>query len=271
MAGDGARAHRPFCTRDDFVTMSDPVQQFDLFSEGQAVEEVISTRARRLRIEVHSAERVRLIIPHRVSRRDALAFLHSRADWVAEKQAEMKRAEARMPIDSSPMRWDGRDRLPLRGRDRLIRLEPAWVRPAQVRVDDDAITVFAPSALLAQPPSMRNLLVRTFKREAERDATVLLDTEAARLGVRYTGLRLADQRSLWGSCTPGGGINLSWRLVMAPPDVLRYVVIHELCHLRQRDHSDRFWALVSQQMPDYTQAYVWLRDHGARLHQLLTV
>jgi predicted metal-dependent hydrolase len=260
----------PFYTRDDFMTKPDPAQQFDLFSEGLAVEEVVSNRARRLRIEVHSPDRVRLVIPHRVSRREALAFLQSRADWVAEKRAELKRAEARAPIDNTPMRWDGRDRLPLRGIERQVRLEPAWVRPAQVRVDDNAITVFAPSALLAQPASMRNLLVRTFKREAERDATAMLDTEAARLGVRYTGLRLADQRSLWGSCTPQGGINLSWRLVMAPPDVLRYVVVHELCHRVHADHSDAFWQLVSQQMPDYTQPYIWLRDHGARLHQLLT-
>lgn len=252
------------------MTSADPALQFDLFAERYAVEQVVSTRARRIRIEVQSSTRVRLVIPRHASRREAEAFLQSRSAWIAEKCAEMKRAEARTPIDASPMRWDGRDRLPLRGVDRTVRLEPAWVRPAQVRIEAEQVTVFAPSALLAQPMSMRNLMIRTFKREAQRDATTLLDAEAARLGVRYQHLRLGDQRSLWGSCTSTGGINLSWRLVMAPPEVLRYVVIHELCHRVHADHSDAFWALVTRQMPDYSQPYAWLRDHGARLHQLLS-
>jgi len=105
--------------------------------------------------------------------------------------------------------------------------------------------------------------------QARAIARRLLDEESARLGVRYTTLSIRDPRSRWGSCGPDGRIMLSLRLVMAPPEVFRYVVVHELCHLRWRGHGPRFWALVERQMPGYEQPYCWLREHGARLHQAL--
>jgi len=105
--------------------------------------------------------------------------------------------------------------------------------------------------------------------QARATARRLLDEESARLGVRYTTLSIRDPRSRWGSCGPDGRIMLSLRLVMAPPEVFRYVVVHELCHLRWRGHGPRFWALVERQMPGYEQPYRWLREHGARLHQVL--
>lgn len=102
---------------------------------------------------------------------------------------------------------------------------------------------------------------------ADRQARVLLDEEAARLGLRYGALRIRDPRTRWGSCGPDGSIMLSMRLALAPPEVFRYVVIHELCHLRWRGHGVRFWHLVERQMPGYREAKDWLRRHGAALHE----
>lgn len=97
----------------------------------------------------------------------------------------------------------------------------------------------------------------------------LLDEEALRLGLRYTRLSVRDTRSRWGSCGADGSIMLSLRLVMAPPEVFRYVAVHELCHLRWRGHGPRFWALVERQMPDFQQWRGWLRDNGSALHATL--
>jgi predicted metal-dependent hydrolase len=103
---------------------------------------------------------------------------------------------------------------------------------------------------------------------ALEQARRLLDEEAARLGLRYRGLAIRDPRTRWGSCGPRGDIMLSLRLAMAPPEVFRYVAVHELCHLRWRGHGPRFWALVARQMPDYEAARAWLRASGARLHAI---
>lgn len=104
------------------------------------------------------------------------------------------------------------------------------------------------------------------KVRAEREARALLDAEGARLGLRHAGLRIRDPRTRWGSCGPDGHIMLSLRLALAPPEVFRYVVVHELCHLRWHGHGPRFWELVERQMPGYREQREWLRRNGEALH-----
>ena len=108
--------------------------------------------------------------------------------------------------------------------------------------------------------------LKALRAQAQVEGRRLLDEEAARLGLRYSRLAVRDPRTRWGSCGADGSIMLSLRLLLAPPDVFRYVVVHELCHLRWRGHGPRFWALVERQMPDYARWRAWLRTHGAALH-----
>jgi len=92
---------------------------------------------------------------------------------------------------------------------------------------------------------------------------------AAILGVIYSRLTIRDGRSRWGSCSSLGGLNFSWRLILAPPEILDYVVIHELAHLRELNHSPRFWAIVAAHCPAYRTHQRWLKEHGAALQRLL--
>lgn len=88
---------------------------------------------------------------------------------------------------------------------------------------------------------------------------------AALLGLQYKKVYIKDQRSLWASCSTRGNLNFSWRLAAAPAEALDYVVIHELCHLREMNHSKRFWAHVAAACPDYRARRRWLRDNSALL------
>ena len=89
--------------------------------------------------------------------------------------------------------------------------------------------------------------------------------EAARIGVSYRRIAIRDTRSRWGSCSSRGTLSFSWRLALAPRDVLDYVVVHELCHLVHHDHSRRFWSLVESVRPDYHSQRDWLNAHGWEL------
>jgi predicted metal-dependent hydrolase len=89
--------------------------------------------------------------------------------------------------------------------------------------------------------------------------------EADRIGVSYGRIRIGGQRTLWGSCSPRGTLSFNWRLALAPPEVLDYVVVHELCHLRVPNHSRRFWELVERHRPNWRRQRDWLRDHGQEL------
>jgi predicted metal-dependent hydrolase len=94
---------------------------------------------------------------------------------------------------------------------------------------------------------------------------MLVDEEAPYIGVAPKRIQIRDQRSRWGSCSTRGTLSFNWRLVLAPFDVLDYVVVHELCHLREPNHSRRFWRLVELRRPDWRAQRDWLHEHGPEL------
>ncbi len=94
---------------------------------------------------------------------------------------------------------------------------------------------------------------------------MLVDEEAPEIGVAPARIQIRDQRSRWGSCSTSGTLSFNWRLVLAPFDVLDYVVVHELCHLREPNHSRRFWSLVEGRRPEWRAQRDWLHEHGPEL------
>lgn len=242
-------------------------RQHDLQFDAYRLEERISRRARAIRIEVHSPTDVRLIIPHTVAVREGREFLLSRKQWVTEKLSEMRLKFAEETLRPSPrLQWNGEDRIPLRGREVRIQVFASRLRKPAVKLGNDQIEIFAPAAAYKKAATLERILRDALRNEAKAEATRMLEAEAQRLRVNYSGPRIADQKTLWGSCTAENRISLSWRLVMAPPEVMRYVVVHELCHVRHHNHSKRFWNLVARQMPDFETHRRWLGEHGASLH-----
>jgi hypothetical protein len=103
------------------------------------------------------------------------------------------------------------------------------------------------------------------RRAARELVAMVVEEEAPALGVSCRGVTIRDQRTRWGSCSPRGTLSFNWRLALAPFEVLDYVVVHELCHLREPNHSPRFWQLVATRRPGWREQRAWLRDHGQEL------
>lgn len=106
-----------------------------------------------------------------------------------------------------------------------------------------------------------------FVRAAEERLVPRVMEWATRLGVEVARVRIADDRFRWGSCTPKGNVSLNWRLVKAPSAASDYVIVHELAHLLEANHGDRFWSIVRSQVPRVDVARNWLREHGQLLEQ----
>ena len=140
---------------------------------------------------------------------------------------------------------------------RLVRLEPVLGldRPGVVWVGGEPCP--APTGVD---------LGRWYRREARRRIGAVAAWEGGRLDLRPSSLAIRDQRTRWGSCSSRGALSFNWRLVLAPEPVLRYVVVHELCHLREANHSKAFWRLVEDALPRFDESRSWLRRHG---HELL--
>jgi predicted metal-dependent hydrolase len=105
-----------------------------------------------------------------------------------------------------------------------------------------------------------------YREQARVEVTRILRHESRRLRIGYRSMSIRDQRSRWGSCSPRGTLSFNWRLILAPPAILAYVVVHELCHRVRHDHSPLFWQLVALARPTFSEERKWLADHG---HELL--
>ncbi len=141
---------------------------------------------------------------------------------------------------------------------REVLLTPGAVRAARIEGD----TMIVPEA----PDRAARAAAVFLKHAARARLQAASDHYAGLLGRGYARLTLRDTRSRWGSCTADGGLMYSWRLIMAPTEVLAYVAAHEVAHLAEMNHSPAFWAVVARLSPDYRLHRRWLRQHGAALH-----
>ncbi len=208
-------------------------------------------KAKRLSLRVDPAAGGAVVtLPRQTSRRVAEAFILQNADWLAEALAEIP--------DATPF-TDGVT-LQVLGQSVTVCHRPD--RRSGVEMVDGEILVSGQAEHL--PRRLRDFLKKQGKAEIEPLARSLAD----RLGARVGRVTLRDTRSRWGSCSAKGDLNFSWRLIFAPPEVLTYVVAHEVAHLRHMDHSAAFWDTVKDLHPDYKQDRAWLRENGSALHRI---
>jgi len=217
--------------------------------DGVAVGLRRSAQARRLSLRVSGIDgRVTLTLPRRVGRSEALRFLEDKAGWL---QGVLARQVAPVVVQAGT-------RLPVEGREREVMV--GAVRAALI---DGAALVVPQRAAGRVGPAVAACL-RELARVRLAEAC---DRHAATLGRRHRRLTLRDTRSRWGSCTAAGDLMFSWRLAMAPPEVLDYVAAHEVAHLVEMNHAPAFWAQVARLCPGHAVHRAWLRRAGGGLHR----
>ena len=207
-----------------------------------------NARARRMTLRISRVDGgVTLTVPRGVSEREALAFAAEKRDWVVGHLSKQAR----------PERVDPGQRLTVG--DQVFEIVQGTQR--RLSVKDGCITLPAPVE------TGRVHLQAWLKEQARAALTRASDHYADRLGRRYTRLTLRDTRSRWGSCSSAGALMYSWRLILAPTDVLNYVAAHEVAHLKEMNHSAAFWRVVDQLYGPHQDARAWLRHEGPKLHR----
>lgn len=112
---------------------------------------------------------------------------------------------------------------------------------------------------------VQKVLLSWYKKEARQVITDRVEQYSAATGLQVKAIRLSNAKQRWGSCSPKGYVNFSWRLIMAPLEIIDYVVVHELVHLKHHDHSKAFWQKVEQIIPDYKSRRKWLKENSHNL------
>jgi predicted metal-dependent hydrolase len=199
-----------------------------------------------VRVNVHAHSGVEVVLPARAPDRAAAAAVSELRPWIERRLGEVERALARVAARAGTVPYldEQLELVPQEGRTRVHRSGERLLIPAGEA---------APA------------LERFYRRAARAEIEPRLDRASAVAGSRYTGLSIRGQRTRWASCSATGRMSFNWRLLLAPEQVLDYVVWHEVCHLEVLDHSPRFWALLERRWPGYREDRDWLRRNGATL------
>jgi len=223
----------------------------DLEIDGRKVPVTLrrSPLAKRMSLRVDAVRGIVLVLPSRGRLADARNFLLSHGDWLSQRLSNLP---ARQNLGVGQV-------VPLLGADRLVRHRPdtrrgVWVEGNEIHVS-------------GQEEHASRRVGDFLRAEARRLMVSKTHDLAARIGRKPSRVTVKDTVSRWGSCSAQGAIALSWRLVMAPPFVLDYVVGHEVAHLAELNHSPAFWAIVRSLGVDHHGGRAWLKAHGAFLHQ----
>ena len=213
----------------------------------------VNPRARRvsIRIDARQGQAV-AVAPRERLLGDAVKFARSKTAWIFE------RLEAR--VEGRPL--DPGQVIPVHGRD--TRLEATGTSGAARLVQtDDGPVIRSGGEGEAFARRVENLL----KREARTALVARTDVHIHTLGLKPARVSIADTRSRWGSCSPHNRtIRYSWRVVLAPPEVLDYLAAHEVAHLVHADHSPAYWSVVERLVGDHRPHRKWLRENGSALH-----
>ncbi|MFC6906825.1 M48 family metallopeptidase [Halalkalicoccus tibetensis] len=233
---------------------TDTAECFKMTLAGKPIEyRVLQSReAAEPRIDV-DIRGIRVVIPYD-RQEDPEELLADNAAWILEKKAKYDQYREQAPERV----FEAGETFPFLGKDRELIIEP------RAKHELDGSIVCLRESAVAQS-SVKRVLENFYRSQARDYLTERADHYADEMDVTYEKLELRNQRTRWGSCSTSGTLSLNWRLMMAPPDVIDYVVVHELAHLRFQDHSQQFWDCVGQYVPDYREHSDWLDQHSAEL------
>jgi predicted metal-dependent hydrolase len=212
-------------------------------------------RARRLTLRIDSGGRgLRITVPPGVARREVDRFLNRHQDWLEQRIAKVPaRPKVRPGV-----------KLPVRGVPHRI------VHEAETRGTVNVLRGADEPTLIVHGDRrhLSRRLADFLQREAKRDIERLVAKHTASIGKTAKAIRFRDTVSRWGSCTSDGTLSFSWRIMMAPPAVINYLVAHEVAHLKEMNHGPKFWKLCVQLCPDTELCRSWLKRNGGALQAI---
>jgi len=233
-------------------------------------------KARRLTLRVSSTDRSAIVtVPPYCSDKETISFLENHRNWLFEQFEKLPEA--------APFKHESI--IPLRGADhKLIFAGQSrgkgviWIENQETNTETEFETLETQENTIPEihMPEIHingtehfapRRLTRWLIDQARKDLQERSKWHSDNLGLSYNKIMIKDQRSRWGSCSSRGILSYSWRLILAPSDVLDYVAAHEVAHLAEMNHGPDFWALVEQTLPTYKTAKAWLSENGSELHR----
>jgi len=233
--------------------------------DGQTISYTIkrSARARQVRLEVRRDTSLTVVLPKSYNLGYLSDLLQDKRQWILSKLAQCSQAPL-LPAEKAPQSGDT---IPYLGRDVEVVRRRSLEEAESAKLEGERLIV---NLRGSRDGSLGPVLEQWYRMQAARLIKGRAEELSARLGLPYSRLIIRGQRTRWGSCSQRGTLSFNWKLMMAPPPVIDYVILHELAHLKEMNHTSRFWGLVAEHCPQWRQHKRWLKDHEADLASTLS-
>ncbi len=232
--------------------------------DGQVISYIIkrSPKAKYVRLEVRPETGLTVVIPKSYKSDQIPDLLKKKERWISDKLARY--GHAQRPRSDKVLK-DG-DIIPYLGRDLEIVTRQSYGNVESVNMERNRIAV----SLKAGSNGLNLVLERWYRMQAAQLIQEKANRLSASLGLTYCRLSIRGQKTRWGSCSRKGNLSFNWKLIMTPESVIDYVIIHELAHLKEMNHTERFWQLVEQHCPEWRNHRKWLKDHTVELTAIMS-
>jgi hypothetical protein len=218
-----------------------------------------SSRRRTVQISVQAPGKVVVTAPSGRSDKELLDAVSRKARWITQKLYMMKSMRSQPVVREFV---SGESLLYLGRNYRLALLLDPNVKKPVISLTKG---VFSITTKTSDRDYLRPLMIDWYKHKADLKIRERIKYFAAKTGVTPKSVAIKEQKKRWGSCTSTGILYFNWRSILAPAHILDYIVAHELCHLIEKSHSSRFWAMLRAVMPDYEVRKQWLKENGVKL------
>ncbi|WP_051350709.1 M48 family metallopeptidase [Caloramator sp. ALD01] len=224
---------------------------------------IIKKKKKTITIKITREGEVVVTSPIYVDDRYILNLVEGKAEWIVQKLKEIERIKK----DTGSIEYKNGSRIEYLGTKLILCISEDNVDKLKIYKEEDKLYIKLPKAKESffTEEMLKKEIIKWLKEESKVVLKQRVEFFSQKYNLVPNRVVIKEQKTIWGSCSSKGNINLNWRLILVPLDVLDYVVVHELCHLKHHNHSKKFWDLVKEIMPDFEKKKMWLKENGGRL------
>ena len=224
---------------------------------------IVRSRRKTIGISVSLKDGVKISVPQKISNKQITEVVNEKAAWILEKLSYLESIKSQIP----KLQFTDGEKLLVLGKEHTLKINTSSsVKFASVILSGNYLIVNLPQNTTDSLSNLvRKHIIGWYKNYAKEVVSERINHFAPKMEVKPTNLIIKDLKSIWGSCTPKNVININWKIIMAPLDIVDYLVVHELTHIKVKNHSKQFWKMAESIYPNFKTCSKWLKQNGHKL------
>ncbi|WP_066639547.1 M48 family metallopeptidase [Desulfolucanica intricata] len=222
-----------------------------------------SRKAKTITLKVNIRGDIELVAPSCTSIKIIEMFIRTNQNWIIKQLEHFKKISKAIPQHQ----YKTGELFSYLGKPYELVVNEVKIKQIHLEQQGNNFLITLPLDLSTNDKSknIKNLLEKWYRNRAREVIIKRLDYYNKYYKLSYNKIFIKNQKTRWGSCSTLKNLNFNWRIIMAPLPIVDYIVVHELCHIKEQNHSTAFWSLVEQQIPDYKKRKAWLKNNGMTL------